>query len=553
MAAAAPPARPQTPAGGLARPRVLEDPCPNCGEGVRRGLVRCWNFATFMRDDLAERYAAMQREAADTSFRPLREIEATAAAPSARRASGPISEEGDFELAGDFGDDAGGGDDDFSLTGELPAAPPLTGEFPAAPAAEGPADPAEPSADFAPEAPPAGDAAPVAESPDGETDGETDGEPAADPPPEPDVPHSEATGGDALLDIARQDEANRARQAPIGLRITADAFLLRCPAGHPIKVKRKHAGKIGRCPDPDCRLRYLVPDIPPDAPADDAPQIDATGDTDEQPTRDLLAAGAFLKWIDGPALHAIDPAKLDKVKRAPGSLAKTGCRPDLAFSPDTLLVLELKGKPGLLGLGGEKPAALREKAREHLSGDSPRITDLPCQHLVISAENWAELAVAYPPAYEHEAAFGDVPVFGEGRVVVQLPSLGGDDEPMRFLSMTLSEFRRLHAALTQLGHAEGFAVGTPVPLTDDPAEHIGHYTDATVRELARPDLYLADSALDTEISGYRCGACGLIVSEDGRKKEKLGGPKGKSLAKAKCPKCGDAFGEHPLYALKSGG
>ena len=74
-----------------------------------------------------------------------------------------------------------------------------------------------------------------------------------------------------------------------------------------------------------------------------------------------------------------------------------------------------------------------------------------------------------------------------------------------------------------------------------------------MKELPRPDLYLADPAFDTQISGYRCGACGLIVSEDGRKKEKLGGPKGKSLAKAKCPKCGDVFGENPLYSLKPAG
>ena len=491
-----------------------------------------------MREELAERYAAMQREEADTSFRPLPEVEASAAPAGARRASGPISDEGDFELSGDFANpDRDAGDDDFDLAAPADAGQ-RTGEIPVAP-----------PADFAPKDPPADDAAPVADSPDTAAAEEK----PAGRPPEPDVSQSDAAGGDALLDIALEDEARRTRRAPMGLRITADAFLLRCPAGHPIRVKRKHAGKVGRCPDPDCRLRYLVPDIPPDAPGDDAPEIDAKADTDEQPTRDPLAAGAFAKWIDGPTLHAVDPAKLDKVKRTAGSLAKTGVPADLALSADTLLVLELKGKGGLLGLGGEKPAALREKAREHLSGDNPRITDLPCEHLVISAENAGELAVEYPPAYEHESTFGDVPVFGQGRVAVKLPSLGGGTQPLRFLSMTLSEFRRLHAALSQFSQADGFAAGPPVPLTDDPAEHTGHYTDAVVKELPRPDLYLADPAFDTQISGYRCGACGLIVSEDGRKKEKLGGPKGKGLAKAKCPKCGDIFGENPLYSLKPAG
>ena len=254
-------------------------------------------------------------------------------------------------MAGDFGE-AGGdaGDDDFDLAGDADAAQ-LTGEVPVSP-----------PTDFAPEDPPAENAAPVAESPDAAA---AEKEPAG-PPSEPDVPHSEATGGDALLDIALEDEARRTRRAPIGLRVTADASLLRCPAGHPIRVKRKHAGKVGRCPDPDCRLRYLVPDIPPDAPGENGPEIDANADTDEQPTRDPLAAGAFTKWIDGPALHAVDPAKLEKVKRAPGSLAKGGVPADLALSADTLLVLELKGKGG--------PAGPRRREAGRVAGRKPGST-----------------------------------------------------------------------------------------------------------------------------------------------------------------------------------
>jgi len=50
--------------------------------------------------------------------------------------------------------------------------------------------------------------------------------------------------------------------------------------------------------------------------------------------------------------------------------------------------------------------------------------------------------------------------------------------------------------------------------------------------------------------GWKCQACGLTVSEDGRKKENIGGKAGKSIAKAKCPKCENAFGKNPLYALK---
>ena len=49
--------------------------------------------------------------------------------------------------------------------------------------------------------------------------------------------------------------------------------------------------------------------------------------------------------------------------------------------------------------------------------------------------------------------------------------------------------------------------------------------------------------------GYRCGNCGIEISEDARKKEKIGGSNGKGIAKAKCPKCKGKMGSHPLYSL----
>jgi hypothetical protein len=52
-----------------------------------------------------------------------------------------------------------------------------------------------------------------------------------------------------------------------------------------------------------------------------------------------------------------------------------------------------------------------------------------------------------------------------------------------------------------------------------------------------------------ELTGWRCGQCSLVVSEDARKKEKIGGLNGKGIAKAKCPKCGGKFGSHPLYQV----
>ena len=53
-----------------------------------------------------------------------------------------------------------------------------------------------------------------------------------------------------------------------------------------------------------------------------------------------------------------------------------------------------------------------------------------------------------------------------------------------------------------------------------------------------------------KLRGHRCTACGLVVSEESRRKEKIGGLNGKGLAKAKCPKCGGKFGTAPLYQVK---
>ena len=47
--------------------------------------------------------------------------------------------------------------------------------------------------------------------------------------------------------------------------------------------------------------------------------------------------------------------------------------------------------------------------------------------------------------------------------------------------------------------------------------------------------------------GWRCSGCKLVVSEDARKKEKIGGSAGRGIAKAKCPKCKQPFGNNPLY------
>src|SRR5690606_12532196 len=57
-----------------------EDPCPQCGVKVRRGVVRCWNCQAFMRPEIEQKYQRMQDSPRpviysrfDSSSRPLEE------------------------------------------------------------------------------------------------------------------------------------------------------------------------------------------------------------------------------------------------------------------------------------------------------------------------------------------------------------------------------------------------------------------------------------------------------------------------------------------------
>ena len=547
-----------------------------------------------MREDVAARFAQMSRERAEVEYQPLHELDARGAREAQTGPRRTSADDADFELSGQFAAPRPGdltpppaapsapaapiADDDDEFTLDDAGARHFSAAAPAGPVRS--AQPAEPESDtysLASEGEEVEDAAEgnehegdtVDASPPAESGPGTSIAPAArsnrraaDDAEE--VAHSEATGGDVLLEIAMRESGGNRGNRRRGLKISGDKILLHCPAGHPVKVARKHGGKVGRCPHPGCGLRYLVPDIPLD-PEELAAEVEsATGAAGVAPVAapagppDELAAGQFTRYIADVRMHTVIPAK---VKPKAGSQAKAFRPADLALSPDSLLVLTLEGKKGMFGMGGQKPDAIRTTIRETLAADEPDLSSLPAPHLLLAGENAAEVAVEYPTSLPHESKFGGEPVFGSGRIALRLPRTGGEadaDQPPEkqeatFLSLTLSQFRRFAAAMNEFGFAPGsgnrYGADTPIPLTDDAPVHTGHYTDAEVPELPRPDLYLADDSMKAVISGYRCVSCGLIVSEDGRNKEKLGGANGKGLAKAKCPKCGETFGNQPLYKL----
>jgi hypothetical protein len=90
-----------------------------------------------------------------------------------------------------------------------------------------------------------------------------------------------------------------------------------------------------------------------------------------------------------------------------------------------------------------------------------------------------------------------------------------------------------------------------VPAEDVFVDYKCHYTDVPIHALQNLEWYQADPAAGVVLAGWKCAACGLAISEDARKKENIGGKGGKGIAKVKCPKCGNKFGEQPLHTLPS--
>ncbi len=125
-----------------------------------------------------------------------------------------------------------------------------------------------------------------------------------------------------------------------------------------------------------------------------------------------------------------------------------------------------------------------------------------------------------------------------------------DVKDILFVSFTLSQFREFAGTIDKLFGVKDLGQMEGVPLTDSEIKGKCHYSDRQITSIEVTDFHKADPEMELEIVGRKCQACGLVVSEDSRKKEKLGGANGKGIAKAKCPKCQQKFGDTTLYALK---
>ena len=141
-----------------------------------------------------------------------------------------------------------------------------------------------------------------------------------------------------------------------------------------------------------------------------------------------------------------------------------------------------------------------------------------------------------------------VPVFGDGQIAVRFPKIDDTTDP-QFASFPLSGFRRFSSILDEFYGIRKFGTESGIPLDDVFTERACHYSDVHLKFLEQVDFYRNDPGFKLKLIGRRCQGCGLVVSEESRQKENIGGKNGKKIAKAKCPKCEKPFGEISLFAF----
>ena len=579
VAPPAPPvAAPATrPAGNAPRDR-RETPCPQCGIGIPPGVLRCRDCGAYV---TAEVEAAAMARAASRMYQQPRPGFAPSAPGFSTPAFATVAEDDDFDLSPEFAfkddplddvpaiaplvdddgfedDDSGSADGGYNIPGLTPIepepqAPPVT---PAAkPAAAKPAagktaaaKPAAPAADEG------GDVIPLAPL--------DEPAPAAAPAAVAQAPVSSdpaELAGAALLNTAIE-EAQESAARPKGasrrkirgqtMASVPGRFLVFCPKGHRIQVQDKHRGRTGRCPN--CKTLFFVPMADTSQAAGETGPGEAGAVAAEASGGETPSSISYARFINDVSLIKVNPQKL-KVKA--DSLVAEGLPVDIGIAADHLLVAVLFVGSGPFRAMQEpkKKAANRTALQQHLASGRPLAElQLPAQH-TLPRDLLAQIRIVQPAVPGEESLFADVPVFGTGRIAVRVPGLDGGNE-RAYLSFTLTQFRQFAEALAENFQLAGLGSGTSIPLSDEFDQHKCHYSEIELKSIPTAVLpfYEADKARPPVVIGHKCQGCGLVVSEDSRKKEKVGGKNPASVAGAKCPKCKAKMGKGILMGFPQG-
>jgi len=500
--------------------------CPHCGEMVRAGLVRCWNCNGFMKEEIAARYADLTTNPQKIIYSMIPLEERTDYLP-ARAATASDDSDG-FTLADDVLADSAPGVGfalptasanapvaDLSSSPDRPQSTTPGGKGIIADALEAEASPADKSAA-------SGDKSAT----------------AAEKAAEGASAKSGGGGTDDLFSIAMQEQRDDRRRRSERLAERAKRqMLLPCKCGAWVRVTDEMAGKVVRCRQ--CRQPVQVPEI--------RRRVTEKKEESTAPKLDIT-------WVNDVWFHVLTPTS---VVLKPGSAAAQHTEADIAITDSGVHIIAFesgeKKKKSLLGFGSsdrkQDRTAHRKQVRDEIAAKGSLSGLTGCDVRSISVDDVRSLKLVQPIVKVQESMFAGVPIFGEGRIAVFLP-IAREQGQQAYCSCTISGWRLLAARLKELFSLELPTAENGVPEAEKSDTYSCFVNQSKVESIRNLVYYQQDSGFELELSGFRCTACGAVVSEEGRKKNKLGGANGSGIAKAKCPKCSGKMGEDKLFRLK---
>lgn len=525
----------QAPAPSSSRGSEVREACPHCGEMVRSGLVRCWSCNGFMRADIAKRYRDLTENPQPIIYSTIPpEQRSDFLPPRAGVPSGTAQDGDEFTLSDDVASAAGGAG--FSVP------------VPAASVSSSSVVENAPSVSDGPDKPqsvtgrrPAAAAGGVAETagPAGGAKSPSEGQPASVETVKPTAPaRSDKPAPDDLLAIALQEQQeDRRRRSERLAERQKRQVLVPCSCGSWIRVHEDFAGKVVRCKQ--CRNPIQIPEI----------RRKVAEKKEEKPSVQLNVT-----WISDVWFHVLAPGS---VTLKPGSASALHTVADIAITADGLQIISYSGgekkKKSLLSFGASAKAGdlsvIRRQVRDQVAASGGFTGLADCEARSIPAEQIPVLKLVQPILKVQESMFAGVPIFGEGRIAVFLPV---DTEPgqQAYCSFPLSAWRQFSSSLREHFGLVLPATENGVPESEKTETLSCFVNQSRVEAVKSLVYYQQDPAFELELSGYRCRSCGAAISEEGRKKSKLGGGSGKAIAKAKCPKCSGKMGEDLLYRIR---
>ncbi|MBT5020751.1 MAG: hypothetical protein HON04_18625, partial [Planctomicrobium sp.] len=344
--------------------------------------------------------------------------------------------------------------------------------------------------------------------------------------------------GDELFNIAMKDEKQlqkqrRKRAQRGGLKTPGGGLIIFCPYGCRMVVKDSHRGMQGKCPE--CKAPFIVPIDPPDF----SKKKEKSG-TGEETANETTST----TWLQDLHLHTVNPEKL---KLKADSLVKDFTLADFGFVNDQLVITVFNKKErGQLG----KAADPRELVNQQLAAGK-KVSDLEVsEKYAFSKTDVGNLKVVQPSASRADSIFHGIMVFGDGKIAIQLPAVEEKKEIL-YVSMGITQLWEFKKQAEEVLGVTGLGENAGIPPEQVFSTYRCHFTEMPIKALENLEFYKADQSVELETVGYQCGKCQIAVSEEGRKKESLGGKSPKGIAKAKSPKCTNKMGENLLQNVKA--